>query len=254
MRVTLLPQSPRPEAALLCGPTASRAINVLQRGIDSERLRGWRGLAACLPVRFPDQVTGRSAAQLVAPHVDVVAMGAPHAGGMLDCPAVHTAPASGLTSSVSGVLAPALSSEKVGTWLKVAGSVGFGAIALGALSPKLDLVERMVTAVTGTVCAPALDGVTGKPQLIRRRLSGLSAEAHGLTSLPVAAGFGSSTPAQARTVTWWATCVVIGSTGIWRMQTRLRARLAATGGGEFTAALHLRAQAGRVGRAVRGPR
>ncbi|MFD7379955.1 tryptophan synthase subunit alpha [Streptomyces mirabilis] len=120
-------------------------------------------------------------------------------------------------AGISGVLVPDLPVEEAGPWLDAAHSAGLAAIPRVSPPTAPDRLAAIAAAATGMVYAPATDGVTGNPQPISPRLPGLVAQLRSLTSLPIAAGIGISTPAQARTAATWADLVVIGSAVIRRM-------------------------------------
>ncbi|MFF4902554.1 tryptophan synthase subunit alpha [Streptomyces sp. NPDC001068] len=121
-------------------------------------------------------------------------------------------------AGISGVLIPDLPLEEAAEWLDAARAAGLAAIPLVSARTAPDRLAAIVAAATGMVYAPATDGVTGNPQPISPRLPGLIAQLQSLTSLPIAAGIGISTPAQARAAARWADLVVVGSAVIRSMQ------------------------------------
>ena len=120
-------------------------------------------------------------------------------------------------AGISGVLVPDLPVEEAGPWLDAARSAGLAAIPLVSPRTAPGRLAAITAAATGMVYAPATDGVTGNGGPISPRLPGLVAHLRSLTRLPIAAGIGISTPAQARTAATWADLVVIGSAVIRRM-------------------------------------
>ncbi|MFD5814778.1 tryptophan synthase subunit alpha [Streptomyces sp. NPDC127038] len=242
-------------------------------------------LATYLPICYPSRLTGMDALHLLAQDADVVELGVPYAGGVLDGPdiqeASRTALAAGFTmadlfsqarelsassptalmamsywqpvhsfglrpfaeeaaaAGISGVLIPDLPIEEAGPWREAAASAGLAAVPLVSPRTRPDRLARIVTAATGMVYASATDGVSGNAQPISPRLPGFIAQLRSLTSLPVAAGIGISTPAQARHAAASADLVVVGSAVIRRMQARPRAQVAAAAAvaRDFAAAL-----------------
>ncbi|MFE9769486.1 tryptophan synthase subunit alpha [Streptomyces sp. NPDC005808] len=130
-------------------------------------------------------------------------------------------------AGIDGVLIPDLPVEEAAPWLAAARASQLAAIPLVSPRTPPDRLARIVAGATGMVYAPATDGVTGNAEPISAHLPDLITRLRGLTSLPVAAGIGISTPAQARTAAAWADLVVIGSAVIRRMQASPRAQVAA---------------------------
>ncbi|MCX4580992.1 tryptophan synthase subunit alpha [Streptomyces sp. NBC_01571] len=145
-------------------------------------------------------------------------------------------------AGIDAVLIPDLPIEEAAPWTAAARAAGLGTIPLVSHRTQPDRLARTVAAATGMLYAAATDGVTGNPQPVSPRLPGLITQLRSLTSLPIAAGIGISTPAQARTAAAWADVVVVGSAVIRRMQASPRAQTAAAAaaGRDFAAALHPR--------------
>lgn len=145
-------------------------------------------------------------------------------------------------AGVDAVLIPDLPIEEAAPWLAAARATGLGTIPLVSHRTRPDRLARTVASATGMVYAAATDGVTGNPQPVSPRLPGLFARIRDLSSVPVAAGIGISTPAQARTAAAWADVVVVGSAVIRRMETNPRAQTAAAAaaGRDFAAAVRPR--------------
>ncbi|MFG2425203.1 tryptophan synthase subunit alpha [Streptomyces sp. NPDC048448] len=145
-------------------------------------------------------------------------------------------------AGIDAVLIPDLPIEEAAPWTAAARATGRGTIPLVSHRTQPDRLARTVAAATGMLYAAATDGVTGNPQPVSSRLPGLITQLRSLTSLPIAAGIGISTPAQARTAAAWADVVVVGSAVIRRMQASPRAQTAAAAaaGRDFAAALRPR--------------
>ncbi|MET9122235.1 tryptophan synthase subunit alpha [Streptomyces sp. NPDC004528] len=151
--------------------------------------------------------------------------------------------AAAAAAGIDAVLIPDLPIEEAtASWTAAARATGLGTIPLVSHRTRPDRLARTVTAATGMVYAAATDGVTGNPQPVSPRLPGLIARIRDLSSVPVAAGIGISTPAQARTAAAWADVVVVGSAVIRRMEANPRAQTAAAAaaGRDFAAALRPR--------------
>lgn len=84
-------------------------------------------------------------------------------------------------------------------------------IRLVAPTSRSDRLERLVAGAQGFVYLVARLGVTGASDALAADLADSVARVRAATSLPVAVGFGISTPAQARTVAGLADGVVVGS-------------------------------------------
>ncbi|MEU1500523.1 tryptophan synthase subunit alpha [Streptomyces sp. NPDC005732] len=154
--------------------------------------------------------------------------------------------AAAAAAGVDAVLIPDLPMEEAtASWTAAARATGLGTIPLVSHRTRPDRLARTVAAATGMVYAAATDGVTGNPQPVSPRLPGLVARIRDLSSVPVAAGIGISTPAQARTAAAWVDVVVVGSAVIRRMEASPRAQTAAAAdaGRDFAAALRPRTRA-----------
>ncbi|MFI6341094.1 tryptophan synthase subunit alpha [Streptomyces sp. NPDC050535] len=142
-------------------------------------------------------------------------------------------------AGIDGVLIPDLPLEEAAPWQAAARASHLATIPLVSPRTPHARLARIVAGATGLVYAPATGGVTGNAEPISPHLPDLIARLRNLTSLPVAAGIGISTPAQACTAAAWADVVVIGSAVIRRMQASPRAQVAAVAdvSRQFAAAL-----------------
>lgn len=264
---------PAPISPLAWWTPSTPAGGSLERVIEAAQAQDRCALAAFLPVCYPDRITGMDALHLLAQSADVVELGVPYAGGVLDGPVIQEASRTALAAGfemkdlfadarelsasssaallvmsywqpvhaygphrfadqaaaagIAGVLIPDLPFEEVGPWRVAARSAGVAAIPLVSPRTTPDRLAAIVAAATGMVYAPATDGVTGNAEPISPRLPGLVSQLRSLTSLPVAAGIGISTPAQARHAAAWADLVVVGSAVVRRMQANPRTPVAA---------------------------
>ncbi|MCX4919996.1 tryptophan synthase subunit alpha [Streptomyces sp. NBC_00687] len=279
-----------PASPLPWWPPSTPVGGSLERVIEAAQAQDRCALAAFLPVCFPDRITGMDALHLLAQSADVVELGVPYAGGVLDGPVIQEASRTALAAGfemkdlfadarevsasssaallvmsywqpvhaygpqkfaeqaaaagIAGVLIPDLPFEEAGPWRAAAQNAGVAVIPLVSPRTSPDRLAAIVAAATGMVYAPATDGVTGNAQPISPQLPSFVAQLRSLTSLPVAAGIGISTPAQARHAAAWADLVVVGSAVIRRMQANPRAQVAAAAAAarEFAAALRPAAQ------------
>ncbi|MFG2437895.1 tryptophan synthase subunit alpha [Streptomyces sp. NPDC048508] len=281
---------PAPSSPLPWWPSTAPAGAGLERAIEAAQAQDRCALATFLPVCYPDRIAGMDALHLLAQSADVVELGVPYAGGVLDGPLIQEASRMALAAGfqmkdlftdarelsasssaallvmsywqpihaydprrfaeqaaaagIDGVLIPDLPFEEAGPWREATQNAGVAAIPLVSPRTAPDRLAAIVAAATGMVYAPATDGVTGNAQPISPQLPGLVAQLRSLTSLPVAAGIGISTPAQARHAAAWADLVVVGSAVIRRMQASPRAQVAAAAAAarDFAAILRPAAQ------------
>ncbi|MET8855525.1 tryptophan synthase subunit alpha [Streptomyces sp. NPDC004579] len=140
---------------------------------------------------------------------------------------------------VAGVIVPDLPYEASASWRATAQDAGLASVPLVSHRTQPDRLAAIADAATGMVYAPATTGLTGSTGPLSGHLPGLITRLRSLTTLPVAAGIGISTPEQARTAAAWADVVVVGSAVIRRMQAQPRAQIAAAAavGRDFAAAL-----------------
>ncbi|MFE7077346.1 tryptophan synthase subunit alpha [Streptomyces sp. NPDC057620] len=146
-------------------------------------------------------------------------------------------------AGVDAVLIRDLPLDQAGPWRAIARTAGLGTIPL--LSPTVapDRLARIVGHATGLIYAPATTGLTGNTEPLGNHLPALVSQVRTLTSLPVAAAIGLSTPDQVRTAAAWVDAVAVGSAVIRRIQTDPRSPLAAAAGAarDFAAALRPKA-------------
>ena len=72
-------------------------------------------------------------------------------------------------------------------------------------------IELIVKRATGFVYYVSREGVTGMQQKISDTISQMTAKIRAHTELPIAVGFGITTPEQAQTVAGMAEAIVVGS-------------------------------------------
>lgn len=112
-------------------------------------------------------------------------------------------------AGVSGVIVPDLPPDMAAMWLRVAD--GIDTVFLAAPTSTPERLAKVGTMGGGFVYCVSTTGVTGERSELPAELSELVARVKAATPLPVAVGFGVSTPEQAATVAAVADGVVVGS-------------------------------------------
>jgi tryptophan synthase alpha chain len=114
-------------------------------------------------------------------------------------------------AGADGVLVPDLPLEEVGPLRQLAESQGLSLVLLAApTTPPLRL-RAIGAATSGFLYFVSITGVTGARAELPADLPSRLAEARAATAVPVAVGFGVSTPAQAHALSRHADAVVVGS-------------------------------------------
>jgi tryptophan synthase alpha chain len=114
-------------------------------------------------------------------------------------------------AGVDGVIIPDLPPEEAGDLVETSRKSGLATVFLIAPTSPIGRIQRIVSVASGFVYYVSLTGITGA------KLRSLSAvrekvqEIRHHTSLPIAVGFGISTPREAAQVSRWADGVIIGS-------------------------------------------
>jgi len=112
-------------------------------------------------------------------------------------------------AGVSGVIVPDLPPDMAPMWLSVAG--GLDTVFLAAPTSTPERLAKVGGMSSGFVYCVSTTGVTGERAELPTELTALVARVKASTELPVAAGFGVSTPDQAAVVAQVADGVVVGS-------------------------------------------
>ena len=112
-------------------------------------------------------------------------------------------------AGIGGVIVPDLPPEMAGPWL--AASEGIDTVFLVAPTSTPERLAKVGSASSGFVYCVSSTGVTGERAELPEELEGLVARVRAATELPVAVGFGVSTPAQAAAVACSADGVIVGS-------------------------------------------
>ncbi len=113
------------------------------------------------------------------------------------------------TAGISGVIVPDMPPEAARPWLAVA--EGLDTVFLAAPTSTPSRLEAIGAASSGFVYCVSSTGVTGERASLREGLAELVDRVRAATTLPVAVGFGVSTPEQAAEVSSYAEGVVVGS-------------------------------------------
>jgi len=114
-------------------------------------------------------------------------------------------------AGVDGVLVTDLPPEEAGEWVMAARAVDLDTIFLASPTSPPDRLRRVAEASRGFVYAISRTGVTGERQALSEDARPLVERLRVLTDVPVALGFGLSTPEQVREAAAVADGVVVGS-------------------------------------------
>jgi tryptophan synthase alpha chain len=112
-------------------------------------------------------------------------------------------------AGIGGVIVPDLPPDMAGPWL--AASSGIDTVFLAAPTSTPERLAKVGSMSRGFVYCVSSTGVTGERAELPPELSELAARVAAATELPVAVGFGVSTPEQAATVAQAADGVIVGS-------------------------------------------
>jgi tryptophan synthase alpha chain len=114
-------------------------------------------------------------------------------------------------AGVDGVLVTDLPPEEAGEWVAVARAADIDTVFLASPTSPPERLKRVAEASRGFVYAISRTGVTGERQALSGDARPLVERLRGLTHVPVALGFGLSTPEQVREAAAVADGVVVGS-------------------------------------------
>ena len=112
-------------------------------------------------------------------------------------------------AGVSGVIVPDMPPDMAPMWLGAA--AGLDTVFLAAPTSTPERLAKVGEMSSGFVYCVSTTGVTGERAELPVELAELVARVKASTALPVAVGFGVSTPEQARAVAGVADGVVVGS-------------------------------------------
>jgi tryptophan synthase alpha chain len=114
-------------------------------------------------------------------------------------------------AGVDGLLTLDLPPEESGNYDTLMARAGLAAIYLIAPTTPESRMELIVRRGTGFIYYVSREGVTGMQKKVSETIGEMTAKIRAHTDLPVAVGFGISTPEQARMVARNADAVVVGS-------------------------------------------
>lgn len=114
-------------------------------------------------------------------------------------------------SGVSGLVVPDLPIEEADDWLSRARSAGVNLICLVAPTSPDERIRAIVRQCSGFLYCVSLTGTTGVRASLPPSIGDLLARVRRLTEMPVAVGFGISTPEHIRALRGMADGVVVGS-------------------------------------------
>jgi tryptophan synthase alpha chain len=114
-------------------------------------------------------------------------------------------------AGVDGLLVLDLPPEESGNYEALMKQYGLATIYLVAPTTPEERIELIVKRGTGFIYYVSREGVTGMQKTIAQNIGDMTATIRAHTTLPIAVGFGISTPAQARKVAECAEAIVVGS-------------------------------------------
>ncbi len=114
-------------------------------------------------------------------------------------------------AGIDGVLVTDLPPEEAGEWTKVARAAGLDTVFLTSPTSPEDRLRKVAEACRGFVYAISRIGITGERQALSSEAVPLVERLRRLTQVPVALGFGISTPEQVKDAAAVADGVVVGS-------------------------------------------
>lgn len=116
-----------------------------------------------------------------------------------------------VAAGVDGMLALDLPADETEPWRKLLEASSLHQIHLVAPTTTEARIAGIARQAGGFIYYVSREGVTGMQQQLATNIAGMTAKIHKHTSVPVAVGFGVSTPEQARAVAQHAEAVVVGS-------------------------------------------
>jgi tryptophan synthase alpha chain len=125
--------------------------------------------------------------------------------------------ASLVAAGVSGAIVPDLSLEELEPWSKAADAAGIETVLMVAPSTPPARMAAVAARSRGFLYCVARMGVTGEREALGDEATRVVARAREVTDLPLLAGIGISTPAQARAVCEVADGAVVGAALVRRL-------------------------------------
>jgi tryptophan synthase alpha chain len=114
-------------------------------------------------------------------------------------------------AGVDGLLVLDLPPEESGNYEVLMKQHGLATIYLVAPTTPEERIELIVKRGTGFIYYVSREGVTGMQKTVAQNIGDMTGKIRAHTELPVAVGFGISTPEQARAVAQCAEAIVVGS-------------------------------------------
>jgi tryptophan synthase alpha chain len=114
-------------------------------------------------------------------------------------------------AGVDGLLVLDLPPEESGNYEALMKQYGLATIYLVAPTTPEERIELIVKRGTGFIYYVSREGVTGMQKTVAQNIGEMTAKIRAHTPLPIAVGFGISTPEQARSVAQCAEAIVVGS-------------------------------------------
>ena len=114
-------------------------------------------------------------------------------------------------AGVDGLLVLDLPPEESGNYEALMRDAGLCNIYLVAPTTPDERIELIVKRAAGFIYYVSREGVTGMQQKISETIPAMTAKIRAHTNLPIAIGFGVSTPEQAKTIASYGDAVVVGS-------------------------------------------
>jgi tryptophan synthase alpha chain len=114
-------------------------------------------------------------------------------------------------AGVDGLLALDLPPEESGNYEAIMARAGLSAIYLVAPTTPESRIEQIVRRGSGFIYYVSREGVTGMQKSVSETIGAMTAKIRDHTELPIAVGFGISTPEQAVLVAQHADAIVVGS-------------------------------------------
>lgn len=122
------------------------------------------------------------------------------------------------SAGADGVIITDLPFEEAGEWKSTADGLNLATIQLIAPTSTKDRIELGAKMASGFIYCVSRTGVTGAQSSVPVELSGLVGSIKAATDLPVAVGFGVSTPEHVRDIARFADGAVVGSAVVNMMQ------------------------------------
>ena len=121
-------------------------------------------------------------------------------------------------AGVDGTIVPDLPPDEAGNLIKYAKKSGLDTIFLLAPTSTDDRIRKVAGTSTGFIYYVPITGITGSRLALAPSIEGHIARIRSVTSMPVAVGFGISTPEEAADISQFADGVIVGSAIVKRVE------------------------------------